>query len=119
MRWASILVMIVALHAPISLGQAQKQHVRWFKLVGKVLDKNGRPIQWGQVCLKETHAHFLRIKPIDRDGRFALMWLDSRLDYELYADQGDTFSTKVFVSDPQEASEIVVNLKLSGNQNEK
>jgi hypothetical protein len=119
MRWASVVLMIAALSSPVSAAQAQKDHVRWFKVAGKVLDKNGRPIQWGRVCLKDTHAHNLRIKPIGRDGHFDLTGLDARLDYEIYAEQGDTASEKVQVSGSPKAAKVVVELKLNRTQDEK
>jgi hypothetical protein len=61
----------------------------------------------------------LKIKPISPDGRFAFKWLDSRLDYEIYAEQGAAVSAKVLVSGNRKSQEVVIKLKLSRNQDEK
>ena len=115
MRWVSIIVVMMALNAPVARAQTQKGHVRWFKVAGKVLDMNGRPIQWGRVYLKDIGGHFIRIKPISRDGHFDPIWLDAQLDYEIYAEQGDAVSEKVLVSGSQKAPEVVITLKLGRN----
>lgn len=109
-------MLVVALSASVSLARRQKRHILWFKVVGRVLDGNGHPIHWGRVYLKDTHAHFLRIKPVDRDGHFTLPGLDARLDYEVYAEQDDLVSEKVQISGSQKTPEVMVELKLSAKQ---
>jgi hypothetical protein len=116
-RNALVIAMLVALSGSVSLARPQKGHISWFKVVGRVLDGSGRPIQWGRVYVKDVHAHFLRIKPVNRDGRFSLGWLDARLDYEVYAEQDDLVSEKLFISGSQRPAEVVIALKL-GNQQE-
>jgi hypothetical protein len=108
--------MLVALSASVCLARPQKGHISWFKVVGRVLDGNGRPIHWGRVYVKDTHAHFLRIKAVDRDGHFSLVWLDARLDYEVYAEQDDLVSEKVLISGPQKSPVVIMELKLSTKQ---
>jgi hypothetical protein len=115
-RRTLVVAMLVALSASVSLARPQKVHISWFKVVGRVLDENGRPIQWGRVYVKDTRAHFLRIKAVDRDGHFSLAWLDARLDYEVYAEQDELVSQKVFISGTQRASEVVIVLKLGKRQ---
>ena len=117
MRRTLIVAMLVAVSASVSLPRPQKGHESWFKVVGRVLDGNGRPIQWGRVYVKDIHAHFLRIKSVDRDGRFSLGWLDARMDYEVYAEQDDLVSEKISISGSQRPAEVVIALKL-GKQRE-
>jgi hypothetical protein len=113
---AAIAMLVVVSSASVSLARPQKGHISWFKLVGRVLDGNGRPIHWGRIYVKDTHAHFLRIKPVDRDGHFSLLGLDARLDYEVYAEQDDLVSEKVQISGSQKTPEVMVELKLSAKQ---
>ena len=116
MRNALVMAMVVALSASVSLARPQKAHISWFKVVGKVLDGNGRPIHWGRVYVKDTHAHFLRIKPVDRDGHFNVVGLDARLDYEVYAEQDKLVSEIVLISGSQKTPEVIIELKLSTKQ---
>ncbi|HXP80161.1 MAG TPA: hypothetical protein VN976_09670 [Verrucomicrobiae bacterium] len=116
MRNALVIAILVALSAPVSLARPQKVHISWFEVVGRVLDGNGRPVHWGRVYVKDSHAHFLRIKAVDRDGHFSLVGLDSRLDYEVYAEQDDLLSEKVLISGSQKTAEMIVELKLSAKQ---
>ncbi len=116
MRNVLVIAMLVALSAPVILARPQKGHISWFKVVGRVLDGNGRPIHWGRVYLKDTHAHFLRIKPVDRDGHFSLVGLDARFDYEVYAEQDDLVSEKLLISGSQKTPEMMIELKLSTKQ---
>jgi hypothetical protein len=111
-----VIAILVVLSASVSLARPQKGHISWFKVVGRVLDGNGRPIHWGRVYVKDTHAHFLRIKAVDRDGHFSLVWLDARLDYEVYAEQDDLVSEKMLISGSQKTPEVVIALKLSKKQ---
>ena len=116
MRRILVIAILVVLSASVSLARPQKGHISWFKVVGRVLDGNGRPIHWGRVYVKDTHAHFLRIKAVDRDGHFSLVWLDARLDYEVYAEQDDLVSEKMLISGSQKTPEVVIALKLSKKQ---
>jgi hypothetical protein len=109
------MAMLVASSASVSLARPQNGHKSWFKVVGRVLDGNGRPIHWGRVYLKDTHAHFLRIKPVDRDGHFSLVGLHARFDYEVYAEQDDLVSEKLLISGSQKTREMTIELKLSTN----
>jgi hypothetical protein len=111
-----IATLVAALSTSASLARPQKEHISWFKVVGRVLDGNGRPIHWGRVYVKDTHAHFLRIKPVDRDGYFSLVGLDAKLDYEVYAEQDDLVSKKVLISGSQKTWEVNIELKLNTNQ---
>jgi hypothetical protein len=115
-RNAIVIAMLVALSGSVSLARPQKGHISWFKVVGRVLDGNRRPIHWGRVYVKDTHAHFLRIKAVDRDGHFNVVGLDARLDYEVYAEQDNLVSEKVLISGSQETPEVIVELKLSTKQ---
>jgi hypothetical protein len=115
-RTALVIAMLTVLGTSVSLAQPQKAHISWFKVVGRVLDGNGRPIHWGRVYLKDTHEHFLRIKAVDRDGHFSLVGLDARLDYEVYAEQDDLVSEKVLISGSQKTPEVIIELKLSTKQ---
>lgn len=80
--------------------------------MGQVIDESGRPIQWGRVYIQDSRAHILKIKPVARDGRFNITWLDARLDYEIYAEQDNLVSEKVLISGSQAAAEVVITLKL-------
>jgi hypothetical protein len=111
-----IVIALLALSVTTSLAQPQTGHISWFRLAGRVLDRNGRPTHWGRIYVKDTHAHFLRIKPVDRDGHFSLPSLDARLDYEVYAEQDGMVSEKVQISGSQKTPEVSVELKLSAKQ---
>jgi hypothetical protein len=111
-----VVVMLVLLSASMTLALPQKDHKSSFKVIGQVLDRSGRPIQWGRVYVKDVHAHFLRIKAVDRDGRFSLGRLDGRLDYEVYAEQDDLVSEKISISGSQRPAEMVIALKLGKQQ---
>jgi len=80
----AVAMLVVTLGVSISLAQPPKDHVLWFKVVGRVLDRNGLPIHWGRVYLKDTHSHLLRIRAVDNGGHFSLLGLDAQLDYEVY-----------------------------------
>jgi hypothetical protein len=112
-KWILVAATLVTLWTSVSLARPQIEHRSWFKVVGRVLDGNGRPINWGRVYVKDTHAHFLRIKPVDWGGHFNSVLLDARLDYEVYAEQDDLLSEKVFISGPKTTKEVVITLKLS------
>jgi hypothetical protein len=106
------MAMLVISSASVGLARPQKDHKSWFKVIGQVIDGSGRPIQWGRVYIKDSRAHILKIKPVGRDGRFNIAWLDARLDYEIYAEQDDLISEKVLLSGSQSAAEVVITLKL-------
>ena len=116
MRRTLVAAVLVALSAYVSLARPQKRHESRFKVIGRVLDGSGRPIQWGRVYVKDVHAHFLRIKPVERDGRFSLGWLDVRLDYEVYAERDDLVSKKVIISGSKKTPEVTIELKLNRGQ---
>jgi hypothetical protein len=115
-RYTLITAMLVILSASNTFAQPQKVHKSWFKVVGRVLDQNGRPIQWGRVYIKDTKAHFLKIKMVGRDGRFSPVWLAARLDYEIYAEQDDLVSRKILIAGSQDNAEVNVILKLNEKQ---
>jgi hypothetical protein len=108
--------MLAALSASVSSSRPQQGHIPWFKVVGTVLDRNGRPIRWRRVYVKDTRAHFLRIKPVDRDGHFRIEGFDARLDYEVYAEQDELVSSKVLISGSQKSPEVMIELKLNMEQ---
>ena len=117
MRNALVMAILVGgLSSSVSLARAQKGHVSWLRVVGRVLDGSGRPIHWGRVYVKDTHAHFLRIKAVDRDGHFSVVGLDAQLDYEVYAEQDDLVSKKAVISGSQKTPEVIIELKLSTKQ---
>jgi hypothetical protein len=117
MRKAVALAMLaVVFSVSVGLARPPDGHILWFKIAGRVLDGKGRPIHWGRVYLKDTHAHFLRIKPVDRYGHFSLAGLDARLDYEIYAEQDDLVSEKVRISGPQKTPEVTIELKMNTRQ---
>jgi hypothetical protein len=107
-----VIAILLALCPSASPARPQKGQISWFKVVGRVLDRNGRPIHWGRVYVRDTHAHFLRIKPVDHDGHFNVVGLDARLDYAVYAEQDDLLSEKVLISGPKKIPEVVITLKL-------
>jgi hypothetical protein len=112
----AVAMLVVTLGVSVSLAQPPKGHSLWFNVVGRVLDRNGRPIHWGRIYVKDTHAHFLRIKPVDRYGQFSLAGLDARLDYEIYAEQDELVSKKVIISGSQKSPEVKVELDLNAGQ---
>jgi len=111
-----VIAMLVALSASVSLARPQKGRISWFKLEGRVLDGNGRPIHWGRIYVKDTHAHFLRIKLVDSDGHFKLVDLDARLDYEVYAEQDDLVSEKVLISGSEKTPEGFIEVRFRTKQ---
>lgn len=108
----ALAMLAVVLSVSAGLARPPDGHILWFKIAGNVLDGNGRPIHWGRVYVKDTHAHFLRIKPVDRYGHFSLAGLDARLDYEIYAEQDDLVSKKVIISGSQKSPEVKIELRL-------
>ena len=110
-----VLTMMLTFNFSADVAQVQVSHIRWFKIAGKVLDKNGHPVHQGRVCLKDAHAHILRIKSIGHNGQFDLMWLDARLDYEIYAEQGNSISKSVLVPAYPETEKVVIELRLEPN----
>jgi hypothetical protein len=116
LRNALVIAMLAAFSASVSLVRPEKEHVSWFKVVGRVLDGNGRPIHRGRIYLKDTHVHLLRIKAVDHDGHFSIVGLDARLNYEVYAEQKDLVSEKVLISCSQKTPEVSIELKLSTKQ---
>ena len=106
------MAMLVILSASIGLARPQKDHKSWFKVIGQVIDGSGRPIQGGRVYIKDSRAHILKIKPVGRDGRFNIAYLDARLDYEIYAEQDDLVSEKILISGSQKGTEVNITLKL-------
>jgi hypothetical protein len=107
-----VVATLVALCTSISLAQLEKAHGSWIKIVGRVLDATGRPTSWGRFYVKDTRGHFLRIKPVNPDGHFNSALLEARLDYEVYAEQGDLSSEKVLISGPKKTAEVVIILRL-------
>ena len=108
----ALAMLAVALSVSVGLARPPDGHILWFKIVGRVFDRNGRPIHWGRVYVKDTHAHFLRIKPVDRYGHFSLAGLDARLDYEIYAEKDDLVSKKILISGSQKSPEVKIELRL-------
>src|SRR5579872_4286364 len=92
-----VTLMLVLISASVSLAQPQKDHKSWLKVLGQVIDESGRPIHWGRVYIKDSRAHLLKIKPVGRDGRFNVAYLDARRDYEIYAEQDNRVSEKVVI----------------------
>ena len=119
MKRILFLAVIIIFISAVGIAQVQKNHARWFKLAGKVIDKSGSPVQWGRVCLKETHGHILKMKPIGNDGHFNLSWLDARFNYEIYAEQGNVVSENVFIDGSSQAETVLIDLKLKINQSRK
>ena len=112
MKRTLVLAILLALCPSASLARPEKGQISWFKVVGRVLDGNGRPIHWGRVYVRDTHAHFLRIRPVNPDGHFTSVLLDSRLDYEVYAEQDDLTSEKILISGPKKTPEVIITLRL-------
>jgi hypothetical protein len=112
----AVAMLVVTLGVSISLAQPPKDHVLWFKVVGRVLDRNGLPIHWGRVYLKDTHSHLLRIRAVDNGGHFSLLGLDAQLDYEVYGEQDDLVSKKVLISGSKKTPEVTIELKLGTKQ---
>ena len=112
LRRIAVTILLVLLSASVGLTRPQKNHKSWFKVIGQVVDGTGRPIQWGRVYIKDSRAHLLKIKPLDRNGRFSVAYLDARLDYEIYAEQDGLVSEKVMIAGSQSPTELVITLKL-------
>jgi hypothetical protein len=55
----------------------------------------------------------LKIKRVAPDGHFTFTWLNTQLDYEIYAERDDLVSEKVFISGSQKAPEVVIALTLN------
>lgn len=106
------VALIVVLGASIGAALNQKSHARWFTIRGTVVDEKERPVASARVCLKDVRGRMFKMKPTNRDGQFSFTWLDARLDYELYAESGNTASEKVAISGSQKGREVVVKLKL-------
>jgi len=119
MRWKLAAAMMVVLSASICAAQTPKSQTRLFAVKGSVVDKKGSPAGFAWVCLKETRSRTLRMKRAGRDGRFSFTFVNVNFDYEIYAERETLVSEKVLVSGTQKAPEVVINLKLNGNQESK
>ncbi len=115
-RTLIVAALVALLCSSASMARPQKDRKSWFRVVGRVLDSDGRPVKWGRVYVKDTHAHLLRIKPVDRDGHFNSALLNARLDYEVYAEQDEKLSEKVLVSGADKTPEVVITLTLRRKQ---
>jgi hypothetical protein len=49
---------------------------------------------------------------VNPDGHFTSVLLDSRLDYEVYAEQDDLTSEKILISGPKKTPEVIITLRL-------
>ena len=58
----------------------------------------------------------LKMKHAGPDGHFTFTWLNTQLDYEIYAESDDLVSEKVLISGSQKVPEVVITLKLSKKQ---
>jgi hypothetical protein len=90
-----------------------------FAVKGSVVDKKGSPAGFAWVYLKETRSRILRMKRAGRDGHFSFPSLNVHFDYEIYAERENLVSEKELVSGSQKAPEVVITLKLDGNQESK
>ena len=116
MRWKLAAAMMVVLSVSIWAAQTPKSQTVAFAVKGSVVDKKGSPAGFAWVCLKETRSRIFRMKRAGRDGSFSFAFLNARFDYEIYAERENLVSEKVLVSGSQKAPEVIIKLKLSGNQ---
>ena len=58
----------------------------------------------------------VRMKRVERDGRFTFTVSNAQIDYEIYAELDDPVSGQVLVSGSQKAPEVVITMKSSRNQ---
>jgi hypothetical protein len=119
MRWKLAAVMTIVLSASICAAQTPKSQTVVFAVKGSVVDKKGSPAGFAWVYLKETRSRILRIKRAGHDGHFSFPSLNVHFDYEIYAERENLVSEKVLVSGTQKAPDVIVNLKLNGNQESK
>lgn len=106
-------MLVAALSASVSLAWPQTGHISWVNVIGRVLDGNGHQIHWGRVYVKDTHAHFLRIREVDRDGHFSVMGHDARLNYEDYAEHDELVSEKAQISGSQRTPQVVIETQIA------
>jgi hypothetical protein len=116
LKKAVVAVALVISSASCGIAQTPKSLTSAFTVKGIVLDSVGLPARSALVCLKDTHSRMLKIKHAAPDGHFTFTWLNTKLDYEIYAERDDLVSEKVFISGSQKAPEVVIELKLNKKQ---
>ena len=116
MKTALVAAVLVIFIASICIAQSSGSQTRAFAVKGRVLDNADRPARSALVCLKDTHSRMLKTKHAGPDGDFTFTWLNTQLDYEIYAERDDLVSEKVAISGSQKAPEEVVTLKLRKRQ---
>ena len=116
MKTALVTAVLVILSASVCNAQTSGNQTRAFTVKGRVLDRAGRSARSALVCLKDTHSRMLKMKHAGTDGHFTFTWLNTQLDYEIYAERDDLVSEKVAISGSQKAPEEVVTLKLRKRQ---
>jgi hypothetical protein len=113
LKKALVAAALVISSASCGIAQTSKSLSSAFTVKGRVLDSIGRPARSAVVCLKDTHSRMLKIKHAAPDGHFTFTWLNTQLDYEIYAERDDLVSEKVFISGSQKAPEVVIALTLN------
>jgi hypothetical protein len=58
----------------------------------------------------------VRMKRVERDGRFTFTVSNAQIDYEIYAELDDLVPGQVLVSGSQKTPEVTIELKLSTKQ---
>jgi hypothetical protein len=116
MKIKFLIAMLVAFSASFAFAQSPKSQGGVFALKGSVVDRKGNPVGFALLYLKDTTSRVLRMKRAGRDGHFTFTVLNSRLDYEIYAERDDLASETVLISDSQKDPEVAITLKLTRNQ---
>jgi hypothetical protein len=93
--------------------RAQQTRSPWHSVQGLVVDEIGKPAAMATVYLKDAAGHRLRMKQVDRNGRFNFGLVNTKNKYEIYAEQATLTSRKLPIVADQSKREIVFKLVLT------
>jgi len=107
-----LMVLSLAIVLP-SPAQDQKGDLQLRTIHGTVVDKNENPAPSSVVYLLNVKTESVKTYIADQAGTYRFSGLDPNVDYEVYAEHGNTISATRTVSSFDSRRDIEVVLKLS------
>jgi hypothetical protein len=108
------MCVLVALAFTAGASAQQEEH-QFQRLVGRVVDENGKAVRGADVKLKDLHTLLIRSYITQDSGQFHFSGLNSATGYEVWARLGSRRSDVQYISRFEEGKEINVELKLNGD----